>query len=176
MLILLIGVLLFPFGLFLLVMGLKRRLLAVVGLISMLLSIYPIYLSWEVLSWQYDLLRGWELRLSADLSPYQVTLVQEPGMDFYNSYFEIVRADGKLASVLIDGDDSKWRNPRIIHKDGTAYFVRGTGIIGERTSFVDVAGDSVYSGYYRRTFKLSRLDYKEPRSYRPDTIPKPVEK
>lgn len=176
MLFLFIGVLLFPIGLFLLYMGLKRRLLAVVGLISILLSVYPIYLSREILAWQYDLLRGWELRLSADLSPYQVTLVQEPGLDFYNSYFEIVRADGKMASVLIDGDDFKWTNPKVVRKNGVVYFVRGTGFINERTSFVDVANDTVYSGYYQRTFKLRQLHYNEPRLYRPDTIPKPVEK
>jgi len=170
-----IGCMLCPIGLLLIFTGLKRRPQVFIGLTCLMLSIYPIYLSWEVLGWQFDLLRGWDLRIMVEQSPYTVTLVQEPGVDFYNTYFEVVREDGKMASVLIDGDDSKWRNPKVVPKAGKIYFVRGVGMITDRTSYVDVKNDQIYSGDYQRMFSLSRLSFQTPENYRPDTIPKPFD-
>lgn len=108
---------------------LKRNITITLGALFVLLLIL-LRLGWgEFFLWQFDLARSWELRVQADIPPYSVELVQEPGFDFYNSYFLIKRGDGKTAFVLIDGDDSKWRKPKVVHQDGKTYFVRGAGKI-----------------------------------------------
>ena len=105
-------------------------------------------------------IRGWQLRLPVMAPPYEITLVQKPGVDFYESYFEIARSDGKIAELWIDGDDSRWWNPDVIYKNGKIYFVRSRGRIDEYTSYVDPENDIIFSGYGKMTYKISELDFK----------------
>lgn len=154
-------VLLIPAGLILAVVKRKRKGLLALGIVLLAVGIPPCFIMGPFYLWQFDALRGWDLRLSAEISPYTVTLVQEPGGDFYNSYFEITRCDGKIAVVWIDGDDSRWWNPDVVRKDGKTYFVRGFGEIGDRTSYIDPGNDIVYSGYYQQTNRISELEFKE---------------
>ena len=153
--------LLIPAGLVLAVVKRKRKGHLAVGIVLTLLGIPPCYIMGPFYLWQFDALRGWELRLSAEVPPYTVTLIQEPGCDFYNSYLEIRRPDGQTAEVLIDGDDYRWWNPAVVQRDGKTYFVRGSGDIEDGTSYVDPENDIVYSGYYQRAHKISELEFKE---------------
>ena len=153
--------LLLPTGLVLAVIKRKRKALLILGVVLMSLGIPPCLIMGPFYLWQFDAFRGWELRVSAGVAPYNVILVQEPGVDFYESYFEITRADGKIATVLIDADDSRWWNADVVQRDGKTYFVRGLGRIGDRTSYVDSENGIVFSGYYRRTHKVSELEFEE---------------
>ena len=152
--------LLLPVGLVLAVFKRRRKGLVLVGIILAVVSIPPWLILSVFLLWQFDALRGWELRVPVEVPPYQITLVQKPGFDFYNSRFEIGRPDGKTAAVLIDADDSRWWNPGVVEKDGKTYFVRNLGRIGERTPYVDVENDVIHSGYWQRTHKISELEFK----------------
>lgn len=154
-------VLLIPIGLVLAIINRKRKALIVFGIVLVLLGIPPCFIMGSFYLWQFDSLRGWNLRLSAEAPPFTVTLVQKPGCDFYNSELEIASSDGKIAKVLIDADDRRWWNPDIVQKDGKTYFVRGSGKIGDRTSYIDPVNDTVYSGYYQRTHKISELAFEE---------------
>ena len=97
-----VWVLLVPAGLVVAIVKRKRKGLLALGIALMLLGFPPCLIMGPFYLWQFDALRGWELRLPADVSPYTAILVQEPGGDFYNSYFEITRRDGKTAKVWID--------------------------------------------------------------------------
>lgn len=115
----------------------------------------------EFLRWQLDLIRGWSLHVQVEAPPYSVELVQEPGSDFYDSFLLIRKSDGKIAFVLIDADDRKWINPKIIHQDKRIYFVRDTGNITPQTPFIDPDNNILFSGYYQRTYKLSELGFED---------------
>jgi len=128
-----------------------------VGMVTMSVSVNLVLCPFIV--WGLDALRGWSLSVPVDIPGYRVCLIQRPGDDFYESYFEITRADGKTATVYIDGDDYRWWNPGVVEEDGVIYFTRGFGMIGERTSYVDPTKDTIYSGYYQRTFNLSELEF-----------------
>ncbi len=150
-----------PIGLVLTAVKRKRKAWLGLGIVLMLLGIPPCFIMGPFFLWQFDALRGWDLRLSAEVPPYTVTLIQEPGDDFYNSYFKIMRRDGKVAEIMIDGDDSRWWNPDVVQKNGRTYFVRGSGKIGDQTSYIDPENDIVYSGYYQQSHKISDLEFQE---------------
>jgi hypothetical protein len=151
--------LLLPAELVLAVVKRKRKGLVVLGLILAFVSIPSWLILSPVLLWGFDALRGWELRVPVERPPYQVTLVQEPWDDFYHSYFEVTREDGKTATVVIDADDMRWFNPGVVERGGKTYFVRNLGRIGERTSYVDVENDVIYSGYQQRAHTISELEF-----------------
>jgi hypothetical protein len=154
----------------------KIKIIVTLGVLTLLFLIVRNSVWGEFFAWQFDLIRNWKLEVLAEVPPYTVKLVQEPGADFYNSYLLIKREDGKTAFVLMDGDDSKWRNPQVIQKDGKTYFVRGSGEIGDRTPFVDPANNLVYSGYLQRTYKITELEFKNRQNQRFDfTVKPPVE-
>jgi hypothetical protein len=116
-------------GLMLSVLKRKHKVLLSPGIALILISMSAHFVLAEVYLWQFDRLRGWNLRLSVLMAPYHVTLVQEPGFDFYESYFEIRREDGRIAKVLIDADDRRWWHPDAVERDGKTYFVRDSGEI-----------------------------------------------
>lgn len=140
----------------LLYFGRKRRWLLVLGVGGLvtygcaqsLLTYFPL------LPWTFDSLRGWELRVPVELDRHTVTLVQQLGTDFYESYFEVQQAGEESFKILIHADDDRWWFPDVVRQDGKIYFVRGSGKITERTSFVDPAKNVVYSRYYERTHTL----------------------
>jgi hypothetical protein len=151
---------LLPIGAVIGVIGRKRKAFLVFGVVLMLVSIPATLIMLPVYLWKFDMARGWALRLPSDAPPYTVTLVQKPGDDFYESYFEVTRTDGAKATVWIDGDDSRWWNPDVVQKDGRIYFVRGFGAIGDSTSYVDAANDTIFSGYHQEKLRISELEFK----------------
>ena len=141
-------VVLAPIGaVYLLVLGRKHRWGKVVASILLLCFAGGLILFYPVPLYAFDSLVGWELRLPVEIPGYTVTLVQKPGFDFYESYFEITRGDGGTARVLIDSDDYRWWRAETIQRDGRIYFVRDFGEIGDRTSYVDDKNDVIFSGY-----------------------------
>jgi len=152
---------------------LKNKIILILGVLTILFLIVRNSVWGEFFAWQFDLIRNWKLEVLAEVPPYNVKLVQEPGSDFYNSYFLIERKDGKSAFVLLDGDDSKWRNPKIVQKEGKTYFVRDSGEIGDRTPFLDPENSIVYSGYLQRTYKITELEFKNKQNQRLDFTVKP---
>jgi len=158
---LLLALLFLPAGIGVAIAFRKKRRWMIGGLVLIILSILSYIILSPVILWQFDAHRGWELRIPIKISGYEICLVQEPGFDFYNSYFEITRGDGKSAIVLIDGDDGRWWNPDTVQQDGKTYFVRGLGLINNRTSHIDPSNDIIYSGYYQRIHKISELSFKE---------------
>ena len=151
----------------------KRKVILILGVLAIFLLIARNLIGKEFFAWQFDLIRGWELRVQAEVPPYSVELVQEPGMDFYNSYLLIKREDGNTAFILMDGDDRKWRNPQVIRKDGKTYFVRDSGQIGECTPFIDPINNIVFSGYLQRTYKITELEFKNEQNQHMDFTVKP---
>ena len=109
--------------------------------------------------YKFDSLIGWEVLLPVEIPGYKVTLVQQPGFDFYDSFFEVIRSDGKKTNILIDSDDDNWWNPNVIRKDGRIYFVRGSGKINDGTAFVDPENGIIFSGYLQQTHVLSELEF-----------------
>ncbi|MFA7369280.1 MAG: hypothetical protein WC334_06515 [Kiritimatiellales bacterium] len=151
----------------------KLKIILILGVLAILVFVVMNSGWGEFLAWQFDLVRGWKLEVPAEVPPYNVRLVQESGCDFYNSYFLIEREDGKTAFVLLDGDDSKWRNPKVVQKDGKTYFVRDSGEIRDRTPFLDTENNIVYSGYLQRTYKITELEFKNKQNQRLDFTVKP---
>jgi hypothetical protein len=151
----------------------KRKIILILGVLAIFVFVVTNSDRGAFFAWQFDLVRGWKLEVPAAVPPYNVKLVQEPGSDFYNSYFLIEQKDGKAAFVLLDGDDSKWRNPKVIRKDGKTYFVRDSGEIGDRTPFLDPENDIVYSGYLQRTYKISGLEFENKQNLKLDFTVKP---
>jgi hypothetical protein len=101
-----------------------------------------------------------EMRLPVAVGAYTVTLVQKPGLDFYDSFFEVRRdTDGKITRVMIDADDDKWWRPRAIVQGTRTYFVRGSDGVTPRTSFVDSADGKLFSGYYGKSYHLGALGF-----------------
>ncbi len=155
-----LGLLLLPVGAVLLLMGLKWRKVIIPGLMLVFLSLPAYWTMREFLVWQYDGLRGWSMSLPVDLPMYRITVIQKPGVDFYDSYFEVERnSDGKKAWVLIDGDDHKWKQPRIRRQDGRIYFLRDQGTVIPGTPYIDLDQMRIFSGYYQRFYRLEDLEF-----------------
>lgn len=152
---------LFPIGLVVIAVGIrwKRETALAVGSFLAMLSIVPFAVMSPFYLWQIVWARGWDLRLEVEIEDYTVTLVQEPGSDFYESYFEFVNHEGKTARVWIDSDDYRWWNPDIVREDGKIYFTRDLGQIGDHTSYLDPENEIAFAGYHRRVHKFEDLEF-----------------
>lgn len=94
------------------------------------------------MAWPPDfLVPGWGVtRVPITAIPRAVTLVQRPGGDFYETYFEIARPDGRTTRVMIDHEADKfWRAPHVVAR-GTRRAVAG--------AWVDVADGTIASPLY----------------------------
>ena len=113
----------------------------------------------EFIRWQVDLLCGYKRAQPTEhLDGYDITLVQEAGMDFYDTYFEIKTPEGKITRLLVDGDDHRWKNPRRQTEGDRIYYIDGKGDITKQTSYIDTRQKIVYAGYLMRTLFLTSLD------------------
>lgn len=95
-------------------------------------------------------------RVSAAGSGYTVVMVQRPGVDFYDSYLEIVRADGKLTRLMVDSDADKWWGLRARSQGTRTEFVTGPGTV---VASVDFADGTVSGSIDRKTYRLDELDF-----------------
>lgn len=148
-----------PLGLATAIVGRHNRRYRTTGLILVLLSLPAYLILSPLIIWKIDDIRGWEVKLSTTIPGYAIEFIHRPGFDFYDTFFEITRSDGKRAIIIIDADDSKWWSHHIIEQDGRTYFSRNKNITPDRTSFVEPENDLIYSGYYKRFYKLSELEF-----------------
>lgn len=156
-----LGVLLLPAGLFFAVVGLKRQkcLTALLGLLMACLSVPSCFFIGAFVLYRIDAARGWELKVTTTVADYDVTLIQKPGFDFYETYFEVVRHDGKRARIWIDPDDGRYMNPGIVRREGKIYFTRGWGGVDSLTPYIDPQQQTIVVPLYQTTCVLSELDF-----------------
>ena len=153
---------LLPIGIIVVIRGGTRRRKSAIVVGGVLVALAIPAVAFCTVMWPLDfLLRLREIRVPVVARGYTVTLVQRPGADFYESFFEVRRSDGKIAQVMIDGDDRKWWRPRVIVQGARSYFVRGFGAIQSRTAFVDAGDGTLFSGYYGRIFDLGDLGFED---------------
>ncbi len=76
--------------------------------------------------WPIDLLRNHRMTMNTVVLDYDVTLVQVPSDDFYQTVLIVKKVGGeKFTRFMIGIDDSKIRDPQIIVEDGVVYFCDG---------------------------------------------------
>jgi hypothetical protein len=138
----------------------KRRSRPITGAVLIFVSLVLLVYMLPTLFWLYDLAFFKLLEVPVSVGATKVILTQIPGEDFYTTYFEVVRSDGKSDMILISADDMKWFRPGIAHRDGKIYFLRGFGKIDNETSFIDPAANTLYSGDLHKTFKFSEITFK----------------
>jgi len=132
----------------------KARLLlpaCLVGIVGVgyIVAISPVG---DFLFWQIDLVTGYRKAFPTEkVRGYEVTLMQTPGGDFYDSYFLLKDPKGNTYRVVVDGDDFRWKNPQTQLVGRKLYYLVGKGEINDRTSYLDLDG-LVYAGYSGRTF------------------------
>jgi hypothetical protein len=143
---------LLPIGIIIAIRGVvrRRRLRTIAGFAFVVLSVPAVAFCTPM--WPFDfLIPGTVVRVPVTAGTYVVTLVQRPGVDFYDLFFEIRRVDGKITRVMIDCDSNKWWRPRVIAQGTRSYFVRGFQGIMSNTSYVDAATGTLFGGYYGQT-------------------------
>ena len=86
-------------------------------------------------------------RVGVSIPNYRVEYAQQWGMDFYVTYYEVTRQDGRRAFLEIDGDDSKcWT--LVTQEIGTrVYFLCNENTITEQTSCFDTEQLLLYAGW-----------------------------
>jgi hypothetical protein len=136
---------------------LKRRLRTrfVLGMVLLAVSL-PAVLFCQLM-WPLDFLGlGGAVRVPAAGAAYTVVMVQEPGTDFYDSYFEITRSDGKITRLMVGPDADKWWGLRAKTVGTRIDFVTSfDGVVGS----VDFAGGTVSGAIGQKLFKLSELHF-----------------
>lgn len=155
--------LLLPIGIVVAIRGaLRRRTIGLLGGgILVFVSLPAVTFCTQM--WPLDfLIPRAEMRVPVAAGAYTISLVQKPGVDFYDSFLEVRRADGKVTRVMIDADDNKWWRPRVVVKGRRAYFVRASEGVTPKTSFVDAGDGTLFSGYYGQTYNLKDLSFEEP--------------
>jgi hypothetical protein len=117
----------------------------------------------DVARWIWDDFRGYQFVFPAErCGNYTVALGQEPGSDFYDSYFQIVAADGRSTRLVVDGDDIRWRNPRRVEQNGRIYYLTGSDRIDDSTSYIDLTEGVLYAGYFKRRLNIDDVDPGQP--------------
>jgi hypothetical protein len=132
-------------------------------IISLMLAC-PAYLGLMVLlpgwAWPSDaFMPGSEERIGIDIPGYHVDYVQAWGSDFYTTYYEVTRPDGRKAYLEIDGDDNKCWGLTTQHTGSKVYFLCGREGITDRTSYVDVDRQVLYAGYVLCSRHVSQLRF-----------------
>ena len=140
-------------------------LFGVAGLLLTLLAC-PAYAMLLILlpgwAWPPDIfMPGSEGRIGVDIPGYRVDYVQTWGADFYETYFEITRADNQKAYLEIDGDDNKCWGLSMQQVGARVYFLCGDEEISDRTSFFDIEQKIVYAGFVQCWRALDQLDYRD---------------
>jgi len=133
----------------------RRRGGIAVGVVLCVLAL-PAVLFCQVL-WPPDFLgAGRAVRVAASGLGYVVSMVQEPGDDFYESFLEIGRADGKVTRLMVDPDAGKWWGLRARTRGTRTEFVTWTGAV---VGSVDFADGAVVGSVDRQVYKLGELDF-----------------
>jgi len=133
----------------------RRRGGMAIGLAFLVLSLPAVLFCLAL--WPPDFLgAGRAVRVSAGGPGYTVAVVQEPGDDFYESFLEIGRADGKVTRLMVDPDAGKWWGLRARTRGTGTEFVTWTGAV---VGSVDFADGTVVGSVDRQVYKLGELDF-----------------
>jgi hypothetical protein len=89
---------------------------------------------------------GRGFRITTDAGEHQISFVQRPGADFYDSFFEVIRADGRSAKLWIDADDSKCWFPRLQARGSRVYVTSPISDATIQRAFVDAAAGTLTTG------------------------------
>lgn len=92
---------------------------------------------------------------------YEIEYRQEWGLDFYETYYEVTREDGRKAYLEIDGDDNKCWQVETRRVGERVYFLCDESTITEQTSYVDIAQRVLYSGALKCSRTLHELEFRE---------------
>jgi hypothetical protein len=138
-----------------LVSGRRRGAGLVTGVVLLALSSPAVLFCLQM--WPLDFLgSAREVRVSAGGRGYTVAMVQEPGTDFYDSYLEICRADGKTTRLMVDYDASKWWGLRTRVAGTRTDFVTWTG---ETVGSVDFADGTLSGSIDHKPYRFDELDF-----------------
>lgn len=152
--------LMLPLGIAIIVVGRRRRGARVIGGALCLAALGSWLAFHEFFIWQVYCVREWSIRIPVNVGNYEISLVQSAGVDFYDTTLEIVRRDGRQATILIDGDDEKWKNPRILHEAG-AILIVADNKIRVTCPVIDITHKTVtVSGWTKGTLRLAELEYR----------------
>jgi hypothetical protein len=134
----------------------RRRGLAVtLGLLLLVMSLPAVFFCQSM--FPFDFLGfGREVRASVTGPGYTVSMVQKPGYDFYDSYLEICRPDGKTTRLMVDADDDKLWGLSAKTQGTRTDFVTSSGAV---VSSVDFADGTLSGSIDRKVYKLDELDF-----------------
>lgn len=98
---------------------------------------------------------------SVSIANYRVVYAQQWGADFYETYYEVERADGLKAYLEIDGDDNKCWNITTQIVGAKVYFLCDEKVISGQTSYVDTEQKLLYAGGSGCSRLLDELSFRE---------------
>jgi hypothetical protein len=125
---------------------------AYLGLICLLMGV----------AWPPDIFfPGSDSRISVSVPDYRVEYAQQWGMDFYETYYEVTRQDGRKAFLEIDGDDSKCWTLTTREIETRVYFLCDENTITEQTSYFDKEQLLLYAGWAGCARYLEELAFRD---------------
>ena len=131
------------------------QIIAPLALATVALIGIALMLGGEFFLWQLDLLCKYKHSFPTEtVRGQEITLTQQAGEDFYDTYFLIKSPTGKVTQLVVDGDGHRWLHPRAKVDGDRIYYVDGLGEITDRTSFIDKKQGTVYAGYSRQLLNL----------------------
>ncbi len=95
--------------------------------------------------------------LVASVPNYQIEYDQRWGRVFYETYYEVTRADGLKAFLEIDGGARKCWTLTKQQVGAKVYFLCNETAITENTPYVDMRESLLYTGWTRCTRQLDQL-------------------
>jgi hypothetical protein len=97
--------------------------------------------------------------LVAYVANYQIEFAQRWGRSFYETYFEVTRADGLKAFLEIDGDSRKCWTMTKQQVGAKVYFLCNETTVTGNTAYVDMRESLLYTGRTRCSRRLDQLRF-----------------
>jgi hypothetical protein len=133
--------------------------IALVGIACALLRVSSIPFLPTPLHSYFDRLRNYRTEKTILVSGYEITLVQVPSVDFYESYCEVRRSgNSSFARIMIDADDNKWRDLTVLENEGFVHFCDGDSITST-ILYVDRADLSLHLTSSQKSVRLQTLTF-----------------
>jgi hypothetical protein len=98
---------------------------------------------------------------SVSVSGYHIVYAQQWGLDFYETYYEVTRADGLKAYLEIDGDDNKCWSITTQQTGTRIYFLCDEQTVTEHTSYVNTEQMLLYAGAISCSRPIVDLPFRE---------------
>jgi hypothetical protein len=101
------------------------------------------------------------LQIGVSIPNYRIEYAQQWGADFYVTYYEVTRQDGRRAFFVIDGDASKCWTLATQEVRTRVYFLCNEDVIGDRTSYFDAEQLLLYAGWAGCARHLDELSFRD---------------